>query len=56
MYPMLEMAGTHVAFVPEILLNRNIETPLNDFKTSNNEQKKIKEILIRKRPYNILRK
>lgn len=31
-FPMLEMAGERALFIPEVLLYRNIGTPLNDFK------------------------
>jgi len=38
MYPMLEMAGQHSAFIPEILYAYNCDNPSNDFKTKLLEQ------------------
>lgn len=38
-FPLLEMAGTHALFIPEILLLRNVDTPLNDFKVHKHEQR-----------------
>lgn len=31
-YPMLEMAGERVAFIPQPLIQRNIDSPINDYK------------------------
>jgi len=33
-YPMMEMAGTHFKFIPEVIYIRNVKTPLNDFKAN----------------------
>ena len=33
MWPILEMAGTHSRFIPEVLYVYNIDNPINDFKT-----------------------
>lgn len=38
-YPILEMAGTRIGFIDKPLIRRNIDSPINDFKTVNNEQK-----------------
>lgn len=38
MYPMLEMAGHKIRFVPDILYVYNIDNPLNDFKLAREEQ------------------
>jgi len=32
-FPLMEMAGEKMIFIPEPLLYRNVDTPLNDFKT-----------------------
>jgi hypothetical protein len=37
-YPMLEMAGSKVRYIPEILYVYNIDNPLNDFKINQMEQ------------------
>lgn len=51
MYPMLEMCGTHFAHIPEILLHRNIDTPLNDFKIHRDLQRECGKILRSLAPY-----
>lgn len=51
MYPMLEMCGTHFAHVPDILLHRNIDTPLNDFKLYQKLQSECGKILRSLKPY-----
>ena len=38
MYPMLEMAGEKIYFIPDILYVYNINNPLNDFKINRPEQ------------------
>lgn len=45
LYPMLEMAGPRIKFISEILLHRNVDTPLNDFKINHDLQKEIGKIL-----------
>ena len=30
MFPMLEMAGTHVSFIPDVLYEYNAANPIND--------------------------
>ncbi|NGX39369.1 MAG: putative glycosyltransferase EpsH [Chlamydiae bacterium] len=41
MWPILEMAGTHSRFIPEILYIYNIETPINDVKIDRKFQQKL---------------
>ena len=55
MYPMLEMAGSHIAYLPDIVLFRNTETSLNDFKIHNSEQKQVRRILKNKKKYETLK-
>lgn len=56
MYPMLEMCGSHFAHIPEILLHRNIDTPLNDFKLYQHLQSECGKILRMLKPYARLEK
>lgn len=37
-YPLLEMAGTHIHYIPQILYIYNLENPLNDHKISRLDQ------------------
>ena len=37
-YPMMEMAGTHFRFIPEVIYIRNVATPINDFKANKDVQ------------------
>ena len=37
-YPMMEMAGYHYKFIPEIIYIRNVATPINDFKANKDVQ------------------
>ena len=37
-YPMMEMAGPHYKFIPEIIYIRNVQTPINDFKANKDVQ------------------
>lgn len=53
-FPLLEMAGTHCAFIDEVLLLRNVDTPLNDFKINKSIQHKTALHIRSKRPYNRL--
>jgi glycosyltransferase involved in cell wall biosynthesis len=55
MYPMLEMCGEHFAYIPEILLHRNIDTPLNDFKIHRELQRECGKILRSLAPYKRLK-
>ncbi len=54
MYPMLEMAGPRFKFIDEILYLRNIDNPLNSFKTKGNLQRKLSRSVRRKKKYTIL--
>lgn len=38
-FPLLEMSGSHALFIPEVLLLRNVDTPLNDFKVNKTQQR-----------------
>ena len=51
MFPMLEMAGTHSRFVPDVSYVYNIDTPINDFKVRGDEQARIDRLLRAKEPY-----
>lgn len=37
-YPMMEMAGYHYRFIPELIYIRNVATPINDFKANKEVQ------------------
>lgn len=50
-WPMLEMAGIHIKYISEVILERNVETPINDFKINKQEQMKINWILKGRRKY-----
>jgi len=55
MYPMLEMAGWKVKFIPEVLYIYNMENPLNDYSTADPaEFKRIDQILKQKPKYAVL--
>jgi glycosyltransferase involved in cell wall biosynthesis len=47
-YPMMEMAGFHYQFIPELIYIRNVATPINDFK-SNKEVQILGSKLIREK-------
>lgn len=51
MFPMLEMAPSHVGYIAEKLLIRNIDSPINEFKVITDEQKRIRKLLEDKKPY-----
>jgi len=48
-YPMMEMAGTHYKYIPDIIYIRNVATPLNDFK-ANKEVQILGSKLLREKP------
>lgn len=48
-YPMMEMAGNHYQFIPEIIYIRNVATPINDFK-ANKDVQVLGSKLIREKP------
>lgn len=50
-FPLLEMAGHHALFIPDVLLLRNVETPLNDFKINKSEQVDTALFIRSKTPY-----
>lgn len=55
-YPMMEMAGSHYYFIPEVIYIRNVATPLNDFK-ANKEVQILGSKLLREKPkYSLLSK
>lgn len=55
-YPMMEMAGSHYYFIPEVIYIRNVATPLNDFK-ANKEVQILGSKLLREKPkYSLLAK
>ena len=37
-YPMMEMAGSHYKYIPDVIYIRNVATPLNDFKANKDVQ------------------
>lgn len=51
MFAMVEMAGPHIHFIPDILYIRNVKTPLNDFKCHCAEQLRITQHLCEQPPY-----
>jgi glycosyltransferase involved in cell wall biosynthesis len=56
MFPMLEMASSHVTFIPDILYMYNIETPINEFKEHLSQQQYYDRFLRAKVPYQPLDK
>ncbi|MBS0648530.1 MAG: glycosyltransferase [Verrucomicrobia bacterium] len=54
MLPMLEMAGHHSRFIPDIGYVYNIHTPLNDHKTKAEEQAEVDHYLRQKEKYQSL--
>lgn len=55
-YPMMEMAGNHFQYIPEIIYIRNVETPINDFKANKDVQVLGSKILREKPVYPRLNK
>jgi hypothetical protein len=51
MFPMLEMAGHHSRFIPDILYIYNLATPINDFKTRFQQQQNIARFIRNKERY-----
>lgn len=49
-YPMLEMAGRKIRFIPETLAIYNLENPLNDYRTAAPEEFERVNQLVLKRP------
>lgn len=50
-FPLVEMADQHVRFINEVLVTRNVQTPLNDFKQHAQEQLEAAYAIRRKKPY-----
>lgn len=53
-YPMMEMAGSHYHFIPEVIYIRNVATPLNDFKANKEVQILGSKLLREKSKYSLL--
>jgi glycosyltransferase involved in cell wall biosynthesis len=51
MFPMLEMAGKHHAFIPEVLYVYNMRNPLNDNKVNAKLQNDLETLIRGKSPY-----
>ena len=51
MYPLLEMAGNHIKFIPEVLYIYNIQNPLNDNKVNKELQCKLFTHIRNLKPY-----
>jgi glycosyltransferase involved in cell wall biosynthesis len=51
MFPLLEMASSHVTFIPDVLYIYNMETPLNDFKERWAQQQHYENFIRSKVPY-----
>lgn len=51
MFPMLEMAGRHSRFIPQVLYVYNTENPLNDFKQNLQLQQSIDRMIRSKKRY-----
>lgn len=50
-YPLLEMAAERVGFIPQPLIIRNIDSPLNDFKKVPKEIDHIRQKVLKTTPY-----
>lgn len=55
MFPMLEMAGKHIKFIPEVSYVYNINTPINDHKVNFDKQADIDHYLRNKEKYTPIR-
>ncbi len=55
-YPMMEMAGFHYKFIPELIYIRNVATPINDFKANKEVQVLGSKLIREKQTYNHLEK
>lgn len=51
MFPMLEMAAHHFKFIDKVLVQRNVATPINDFKVNPDLQVKTVAYISNKQPY-----
>lgn len=55
LFPMLEMAGHKIKFIPETLYIYNLDNPLNDFRTTTSEEwERVNQYLKRKPRYQTL--
>ena len=54
LYPMLEMAGTHTLFIPEVLYIYNQQNPLSDYKTDATLQQQLSNYIRQQEPYDRL--
>ena len=54
MFPVIEMASSHIKFVPEVLYFRNVLTPFNDFKINLKKQLSLAQHIAHKKPYSKL--
>lgn len=51
-YPMLEMAGRKISFIPETLVIYNLENPLNDYRTAQPEEfERVNQLILKKKRY-----
>jgi glycosyltransferase involved in cell wall biosynthesis len=51
-YPMLEMAGPRIKFIPDTLVIYNLENPLNDFRTALSEEfERVNQLILKKARY-----
>jgi len=50
-YPMMEMAGPHYKFIPDVIYIRNVATPINDFKANKDVQVLGSKLIREKSPY-----
>lgn len=51
MFPMIEMAGDHVRFIPDVLYIWNMDNPINDFKKDIHGLLAMERIIRTRRPY-----
>ena len=51
MFPMVELAGTHIRYIDQVLYFHNVNTPLNDFKVHHNEQMAVTAYIQKQRAY-----
>ncbi len=51
MFPMLEMAGEHVRFIPEVLCIYNMDNPINDFKKDIHGLLAMERVIRSRKPY-----
>lgn len=51
-YPMLEMAGFKIRFIPDTLVIYNLENPLNDYRTAHPEEfERVNQLILKKTRY-----